>query len=934
MSLQAVLKAQDHQLSIQKNVIEEIESSSEQPTAELTRLEEQLNQVKILLFKENSDSAKLIITPLIEELEAKNLMNSPLGLEARLMEASALELNNTRGEALEKMFSLIEDCKAKEEWKILSFVYLRAELAYEFLNKPDRCLYYFNQCIALIEKHNLVETYPRFCVRYSTYHRIWGDQDSSFYYMNEALRSSKILYEAQNGNFTRYIYEDITPDYATAHALLGAYYRDKGNLNKSKYYLDQLKLIWDKVGNTYSVTWAYLQLSWLYNSQGDYETALLYNDSCLLYGNTIYEAWGMSGKGLKAYTLQERAKLFKALNKPDSAYQYLNEGYQAEIEVIHDRNHLHATEVEARYTDQRKAMKIAQQNEQLDRERNWRLGLTGMLITLGLLTGGLIFIYLQLHKANHKTKIQAEELKQLDKVKSNFFANVSHELRTPLTLILGPLSYILDNPDKWEKENVQKQLRVMKRNGKNLMHLIEEILDISRLEANKLELEEENTPIIHFFEYLFFVFEPQFQAQGLDYKLHLDVNEDLHLLIDRKKFEKILNNFLSNAIKFTPKKGEITLSVRESQSNLQIKVTDTGKGIHPKDLPYIFDRFFQSKQANQKLYGGAGIGLALASKLARLMGGKVYAESTLGVGSTFYFELPKKVVAKEELPTPTMIELPKEEEIYSIGSDFTILVVEDNHEMRDFIYQLLQKKYKQVLIAKNGAEGLAILKEHSTNINLIVSDIMMPEMDGLTMFKEIKSHSEWQGIPVVMLTALAAERDKMAALTIGVDDYLTKPFSVPELLARVQNLLFNYHQRLEWKRTESIKEEEVMRPETKDTQTILNTKDKEWVDELTKLVEGFLGETKLDVEILAASVYLSSRQLNRKLKKITGLSPAKFIKEVQLRKARTILENGTIISISEVAYQVGFENYSTFSRVFKKHFGESPSTYLKKTKEK
>jgi signal transduction histidine kinase/DNA-binding response OmpR family regulator len=529
----------------------------------------------------------------------------------------------------------------------------------------------------------------------------------------------------------------------------------------------------------------------------------------------------------------------------------------------------------------------------------------------------------QIEKDKAFIENQSEELKALDKVKSKFFANISHELRTPLTLILGPLSYVLDNPEAWEKENIQQQLLVMQRNGKSLMELIEEILDLSKLEANKLELHEEATPVVQFFEYLFFVFKPQFKSQGIDYDLVLNVKEDLHILMDRKKMEKVLNNFLSNAIKFTPENGKITLSVIETDTQLKITISDNGKGIHPNDLPYIFDRFYQSKQPDQQLYGGTGIGLALVNELAQLMGGKAYAESTLGQGSNFYFNIPKKEIAAEQMLPRITNEDIELEQIDSIGTAFTILVVEDNDDMRNFISQLLQNKYERVLLSKNGVEGLNMLKEHGTNIHLIISDVMMPQMDGLTMLKEIKNNVTWNGIPVVMLTALASERDKLTALTIGVDDYLTKPFSVPELLIRVQNLLFNYHQRLEWNKTEaSQKGEKVISQDDTEAKQIYGH-DKKWVDELTELVKNSFEEnTPLNVENLAALVFLSTRQMNRKLKSITGLSPAKFIKEVQLQAARTALEKGTFISISEVSNNFGFEHPTTFSTIFKNRFGK------------
>lgn len=524
---------------------------------------------------------------------------------------------------------------------------------------------------------------------------------------------------------------------------------------------------------------------------------------------------------------------------------------------------------------------------------------------------------------------QAEDLKALDKVKSRFFANISHELRTPLTLILGPLSYILDN-NNWAEEHLRRQLNTMQRNGKNLMQLIEEILDLSKLEANKLELLEEATPIRQFIDYIFITFEAQFRSQGLDSEIvyHLD-SEELHLLLDRKKMEKILNNFLSNAIKFTPKGGKITLGLEEQKEIILLSVQDTGKGIHPKDLPHIFERFYQSNQAERKLYGGTGIGLALVNEFAELMGGKAYASSQLGTGSQFYFELPKKVVKIE--PTKFIQETEKEldeELITSIGTDFTILVVEDNEDMRAFIVELLSARYTTVLTAQNGVEGLAQLQEHNTNIHLIVSDVMMPEMDGLTMLKQIKAHKVWYKIPVIMLTALAAERDKLNALIVGVDDYLTKPFSVNELLIRAQNLLYNYHQRLKFQAEdqEDSSTEHQQLPSKE-----LSATDTAWIKEIEQKIKDSIPNKIMSVEELAAAAFLGKRQLTRKIKLITGLTPGKFIREIQLQLALKQLEDGNAISITEVTFDNGFEQISTFSRLFKKRFGKPPSEYLKKT---
>jgi signal transduction histidine kinase/DNA-binding response OmpR family regulator len=525
---------------------------------------------------------------------------------------------------------------------------------------------------------------------------------------------------------------------------------------------------------------------------------------------------------------------------------------------------------------------------------------------------------------------QAEELKALDKLKSRFFANISHELRTPLTLILGPLSYLIDQPQAWDEEKVRKQLLRMQRNGKNLMQLIEEILDLSKLEANKLELKEEATSLRDFFEHIFMLFEAEFQNQGVHSELQFKLkDEQLHVLLDRDKIKKVVNNFLSNALKFTPSKGKISMSIVEEDDHILLKVIDTGKGVHPNDLPHIFERFYQSKQSDQKMYGGTGIGLALVSEFAELMGGKAYAESSLGVGSRFYFKFPKKKTEIIHQAESNKIIIAEDDPIESIGTDFTILVVEDNHDMRDFVAQLLQERYKKVLTAQNGAEGLAILELEGTNIDLILSDVMMPELDGLSLLQKIKSHPSWYKIPVIMLTALASERDKLDALVIGVDDYLSKPFSVAELLIRVQNLLYNYHQRRKW-----LSEEDKTTEEENEDQLAVDHSDNEvisetdWLKATEEVIRSSIPSNVLDVNGLAKKMLLSPRQLSRKLKSLTGLTPAKFIREIQLQIARKELENGKAISIAEVAYNSGFDNPNNFSTTFKKRFGKPPSDYL------
>mgnify|MGYP003333688959 CR=1 FL=1 len=576
---------------------------------------------------------------------------------------------------------------------------------------------------------------------------------------------------------------------------------------------------------------------------------------------------------------------------------------------------------------------LKEQESKMLQTKKWNKTLLVLLSCISILIFTIIFFYLKLQKANNLNKSNADKLLHLDQLKTNFFANVSHELRTPLTLILGPLSYMLNQPDTLSIEELNKQLSIMYRNGNSLMNLVEEILDLTKLEGHKLELTEEPTPLACFIKNQILAFKPQLEGQDIDFELKLEFAEHVHVLLDRNKMSKVLNNYLSNAIKYTPVNGKIIFEVLLSNDKIKFRVTDSGNGIHSNDLPYIFDRFYQAKFNGQTLVGGTGIGLSIVKELAKLMSGDAYAESVLGKGSSFYFSLPKKIVQpKINKDVSIIVDEVSENKVVSIGKEFTILVVEDNVDMRIFIEELLNQHFNKVLTARNGKEGLEIIASQGHLIDLIVSDVMMPEVDGLEMLNTLKSNKDWFGIPVVMLTALSAERDRLKALMIGVDDYLTKPFSPTELLVRIQNLLFNYSQRKEWRAKIDVGQPENLEALNKDRKLL--QRDLDWLEDIKSIVEKSIENESLSVELLAEKVFLSSRQLNRKLKLLTGLSPSKFIREVKLERARSLLEKGDFISISEVALRSGFENHSNFSVVFKTRFGKSPRAYTNTILEK
>ena len=342
-----------------------------------------------------------------------------------------------------------------------------------------------------------------------------------------------------------------------------------------------------------------------------------------------------------------------------------------------------------------------------------------------------------------KIEGQAEKLLEMDRAKSRFFANISHELRTPLTLISSPVRHLLNSKKDPLTPQQAVQLKMVAQNAGQLKNLVNDILDLSKLESDKLELQEDTFPLIPFLRKVISNFGSLAQHLGICYEMTSDLPEDLHVVLDKDKVEKIINNLLSNAIKHTPSGGSVQFTVTKEGGMLQFRVIDTGQGIPEEDLPYIFDRYFQSKKSHESLQGGTGIGLALARELTQLMNGTLRVESILGKGSTFLLNLPYKETAAIDMSdTETGFEDDEDsltsiekEAITATDRTHSILIVEDHPDMQRFIRQLLEHTY-HIFTASHGKQALEILGRES--IDLIVSDVMMPEMDGYALFTGTK----------------------------------------------------------------------------------------------------------------------------------------------------------------------------------------------------
>lgn len=539
----------------------------------------------------------------------------------------------------------------------------------------------------------------------------------------------------------------------------------------------------------------------------------------------------------------------------------------------------------------------------------------------------------QLESEKEKTEAQAEKLKALDRAKTRFFTNISHEFRTPLTLIISPLQRMLSSNKEMDKTDREKELNRMLRNSSRLLRLIDQTLELTRLERGKLKLHVQQVDLCQFTEELIDLFTPLCDEKEQSLSIDCDhITEPI--FADSDKLDQIIANLLSNAVKFTPLGGEISVNLREEENAVGLSVRDSGIGISKENQEKIFDRFYQADSSETRLHEGSGIGLSLAFELARLHHGDLTVHSTPGSGTTFSLTLKKgKAHFKdEEFETGDMdvalnhdeVEVPN---VYQSENDSaplkdltTVLIVEDNDDMRTFIREVLEDTYT-IIESSNGVEALKTVADQLPD--LIIADIMMPKMDGITFNRELKENSGTASVPVIFLTAKTTKENQLEGLQEGADDYITKPFDPAILEARVNNLIES-----RFRLRKLLTEENTNKPSEESDKTPKSP----FLLKIDKILNQHFTDPDFNVAKLAEKMYLERRQLQRKLKDEAELSPGEAIKKYRMEQASKLLieDAGTI---SEVAYAVGFNSLAYFSFSFKEHYDISPSEYLQKENE-
>ncbi|CEN40801.1 ATPase/histidine kinase/DNA gyrase B/HSP90 domain protein [Capnocytophaga cynodegmi] len=539
---------------------------------------------------------------------------------------------------------------------------------------------------------------------------------------------------------------------------------------------------------------------------------------------------------------------------------------------------------------------------------------------------------------NHRIRLKEIEKKRVEEMHSmkvKYFTDVSHEILTPLTLILSPVEEILEETELQPK--VRKKISNIQYQGKNLLHLVNQLLTINRIESNQEKLNEVPILLKNFLENVSSSFHSLASQNGINWQINMREVTEKPLLIDKEKIEKILLNLLSNAIKYTPKDGNVSLLVKTIENekgnyNLHIKVEDSGIGIEKESLPLIFNRFY--KNDNKKI-PGSGIGLSLVKTIVKdLMKGQIEVESTLGKGSKFIVIIPniKADISGSErllhneafvLPMELTSQLESSEETIFVSEKTdkknTILIVEDNITLLNSLSERLSNNFN-VLSVTSAEEALEILQEE--DIDIVISDIMLPGKSGKELCAEIKSNIVTSHIAVILITAIQQQEVKMESLELGADNYLTKPFSHRELQLRISNILRRQKNLRQLYKRDALPEKAENR---------FNKFDDDLLHRINSYIEKNLSNPEYSIENLSEDVALSRVHLYRKMKKLLDISPSKYMRDFRLKKAAEILSKEDV-RVVELADLVGFQDANYFLKCFKEKYGISPKEFSKKGK--
>lgn len=853
-------------------------------------------------------------------------------------------------ESIKYYIKSITICEDIDDKQLLSDNYFRIGIAYYSDKDESKALKNYTNSRAIKEEIGDMIGLARVNISLGIFHEEKGNFQTALDYYQQSLKANSSYGDSRINSV---IYNNI-----------GILYEDWSKLDSAVVYHEKALDIRKQLKNERGIAQSFMNIGEAYKLKKNPQEALRYYNSALETSNAA------SSKPMFAHINDKIGQMYLDLNDLDNAETYLNTArqswsddnnyfslgrsyknlsalsekqgdykksldYYKQYKTVQDslartRKNRELAEVQAKYDTARQEKEIDELQQENKSRRLWQNiyavgGLLALILTV------ITFQFFRFRSKRNKELLaikenQRQQLEEVNQLKTRFFNNISHEFRTPLTLILGPLQKLKETVDSGSRETVD----IIERNGKRLLKLINQLLDISKIEDGKVALKTSHIDVVPLLKGWTNAFNSLAEIKNV--KLSFKSNKDAHYLyVDQEKLEKIFNNLLSNAIKHTQKKGNVVINIDETlkgdKNQLSIEVSDTGSGIPQEELSDIFNRFYQASNSNTQDAVGTGIGLALVKELTELHKGAVEVESEMGKGSTFKIFLPfgKAHLSEDEIllipPTqkPTIeskpLEVVSNEEIPTEVEDESLpllLLIEDNEDLRTYIKSVLKDHYtiKEAIDGKQGvAEALELIPD------IIISDLMMPKMDGFEVCKTLKEDVRTSHIPIILLTARSSDKDKIEGLKSLADDYLTKPFNNEELLVRIENLVA-----VRSKMQQHFSTGDLLMPK----KVKLSSIDQDFIKKVTEVLETEIANENFGVTELSDAVALSRSQLFRKIKAITNFTPLEFIRSFRLHRAMDMLQqqSGTI---AEIAYSVGFQNPSYFSKCFQEQFGKLPS---------